>query len=59
MFKYVVRILVSLKKRIGLRFNPRCGIQGCFRLSLASDYDLPHALAETRFCQLQTASVNV
>jgi hypothetical protein len=32
---------------IRICFHPdaRCGIWGCFRLSAAADYDLPHALA--------------
>jgi hypothetical protein len=46
-------ILVSLKKRkkkkrnsirVCNRFNPRCGIWACFKLSTAADYDLPRAL---------------
>jgi hypothetical protein len=35
-------------------FNLRYKDVGCFRLSAATDYDLPHALAEAGFCQLQT-----
>jgi hypothetical protein len=41
------------------QFNPRCGIQDCFRLSTAADCDLPHALAEAWFYQLQMVSVIV
>ena len=32
------------------------GIWGCFGLYGAADYDLPSALAEARFCQLQVVS---
>jgi hypothetical protein len=32
---------------------------GYFRLSAAADYDLPHALVEMWFCQLQIVSVIV
>ena len=45
--------------RICFCFNPRCGIWGCFRLSTAADYDLPHALARALFCQLQIVSARV
>ena len=30
---------------------------GCIELSIALDYDLPHALAVMWFCQLQIVSV--
>lgn len=36
-----------------------CGDVGCFGLTAAADYDVPHALAEARFCQLQIVSANV
>lgn len=32
---------------------------GCFGLTAAADCDVPHALAEAWFCQLQTVSANV
>jgi hypothetical protein len=55
--------LFSLKNRnimgIWFCFNPRCGIWGSFRLSTTADYDLPHALAGTWFCQLQIVSATV
>jgi hypothetical protein len=45
--------------RISFHFNPRCGMWGCFRLSTAADYDLPHTLVGVRFCQLQIVFVGV
>ena len=48
----LVRIFVSLKTHKYCK-TPRCGTWGCFRLSIAADYDLPCALTEAWFCQLQ------
>lgn len=62
---FVVRILVSLKsqsyyKNVGFVclfcFNQSCGIQGCFLLHTAAEYDLPRALAEAGFGPLHMVS---
>lgn len=39
--------------------TPGMGIWGCSRLSTTAHYDLPHALAEAWFCQLQIVSVTM
>jgi hypothetical protein len=42
--KNIMGICFCFKQNIS-----RCGIRGCFRLSTAADYDLPHALVGDSF----------
>jgi hypothetical protein len=49
----------AVQKWLCSSVTPGVGMWGCFSLSIAVDYNLPHALVEARFCYLQVISAIV